>query len=381
MLSNRRIFVGLVQVNFRAIFLDLTTKLHRLLCVTLVLAASLPAVTPIRLAYGQRTEGALRVSVQIGANFYPQETWEPGRHRRWMSNDGEIFLVNQAAGGQTVNLRFSAEAFHIPRDLQISVDGRRVAQWTIEPRAERYVVVRALVVDPGRYRVILRTIQPPQQPAAVGKGADQRPLSVAFSPFSTIDAGSPEARTDVTAPFAAGPSESKYFTSAENAAHYVRRQGRLLEAARGYEQVMGNGATDYTYLLYGMTLLSLDRRPDAKRVFQQCMTLKTAGMRGAWVRDLCGKAAVYVDESPILSQSRLEPGRPLRAEGRIADALETYRHIVAREPNSVQAHYWLALIYGLAERRSDALPHVDRVIALTGDSPDGRFLKAFRPYF
>ncbi|MGH2361253.1 MAG: hypothetical protein ACRDGM_12035 [bacterium] len=297
-----------------------------------------------------------------------------------MSNDGEIFLVNEA-GAQTINLRFTAEAFHISRELQINVDGRRVAQWTIEPRAERYIVVRALPLDPGRHRAVLHTIQPPQSPASLGRGSDQRALSVAFGPFSVIDAAVREARTDWTAPFATGPVESKYFTPAENAAHYFRRQGRLLEAARGYELVIGDGATDYTHLLFGMTLLSIDRRADAKRVFQLCTTLKTPGMRGAWVRDLCVKAAAYVDQSPILSQSGIEPGRPARAEGRIGDALETYRRIVVREPNAVQAHYWLAMIYGLAERRSDALPHVDRVIALAGDSADGQFLRAFRPYF
>ena len=282
--------------------------MHRFLRVTLVLAACLPVVATSRLAYGQR-EISPQITMQVGANFYQRETWEAGRVRRWMSNDGEIFLVNEAAGAQAINLRFTAEAFHISRDLQISVDGRRVAQWAIESRAERYIVVRALTLDPGRRRVVFNTIQPPQSPASVGQGGDQRVLSVAFSPFSMIDAGAPEARADLTSPFATGPDDSKHFTPAENAAHYLRRQGRLIEAARGYEQVMGDGATDYTYLLYGMTLLSLDRPADAKRVFQQCTTLKSSGMRGAWVRDFCGKAVTYVGESPIFRERTIDPGR------------------------------------------------------------------------
>jgi tetratricopeptide (TPR) repeat protein len=352
---------------------------HRLLRVTLVLAACLPVVASSRLAYGQR-EISPQISIQVGANFYQRETWEPGRVRQWMRNDGEIFLVNETAGAQAINLRFTAEAFHISRDLQISVDGRRVAQWGIEARAERHIVVRALALDPGRHHVIFHTVQPPQSPAGVGQGGDQRALSVAFGPFSVIDAGAPEARTDLTSPFATGPDDSKHFTPAENAAHYLRRQGRLIEAARGYEQVMGDGATDYTYLLYGMTLLSLDRPADAKRVFQQCTTLKSSGVRAAWVRDFCVKAVTYVGESPIFTNAQLDPGRQARAEGRIGDAMETYRRILAREPNAVQAHYWLAMIYGLAERRTDALPHVDRVIAIAGDSLDGQFLKAIRTY-
>ncbi len=356
------------------------TEVRRFLCLALAVAACLPAVDPTRLAYGQRGEGVPHVSVQVGANFYAQETWEPGRLRRWMSNDGEIVLASETAGRQTVNLRFTAEAFHVSRDLQISVDGRRVAQWAIEPRAERYIVVRALALDPGPHRVVFHAVQPPQPPASVGQGGDQRALSVAFGPFSLIDAGAPEARTDLTSPFATGPDDSKHFTPAENAAHYLRRQGRLIDAARGYEQVMRNGAIDYTYLLYGMTLLSLDRRADAGRVFQQCTTLKSGGVRGAWVRDFCVKAVAYVGESPILTNSQIDPGRQARAEGRIGDAVETYRRILAREPNAVQAHYWLAVIYGLAERRTDALLHIDPVIAIAGDSLDGQFLKAIRTY-
>lgn len=354
--------------------------MRRLLCATIVLAASLQTAVVPRVAYSQRGITP-QMRIQVAANFYPEERWDFDRVRRWMSNDGEIVVASDASHSQIVNLRFLAEAFHIARDLQVNVDGRRAAQWTIEPRSERYIVVRTLTLDPGRHRVIFHTVQPPQSPAGIGQGGDQRSLSVAFGPFSLVDANSPEGRADFTSPFATGPVESKYFTPAENAAHYLRRQGRLLDAARAYEQIVGDGATDYTYLLYGMTLLSVDRRADAKRVFHQCAALRTPGMRGAWIRDLCARAAAYVDESPILTQSGIDPGRAARAEGRIGDALETYQRIVAREPNAVPAHYWLAVIYGLAEHRIETLPHVDRVIALASESADGRFLKAFRPYF
>jgi len=321
------------------------------------------------------------VSVQIGANFYPLETWEPGKQRGWMSQDGEIFLVNESGQTQTINLRFNAEAFHIPRDLRIITNGRVIAQWAIEPLAQRYIVLKALEVKPGRDRIVFHTPQPPLVPARVTNSQDQRPLSVAFSPFSIISASAPEAQMEWTAPFAAGPAHSPYFTAQENAAHYFRRQGRLLEAARAYEAAFADGGSDYTYLFYGLTLLVLDRRAEGKRAFQQCVGLPGTDLRSARVRDLCQQAAAYVDESLILNQPELDPGRRARAEGRILEAVQTYERTLARNPDAVHAHYWLGIIKTLAERRTEARAHVERVIALAGDSPDGRFLKAFRPYF
>jgi uncharacterized protein YdbL (DUF1318 family) len=352
--------------------------LLRYLAALLAAVLSLPGFVPGRIVQAQ-ADGPPRLTLEIGANFYPPEVWAPGRVRRWMANDGELLLVNDAEASQSVNLRFYAEAFRVVRHLEIAVDGRRVAQWEVQPNAERYVVARRVRLAPGRHRIVFHTPQAPASPASVGQGSDPRPLSVAFSPFSIIDADAPEARTDWTAPFAAGPAGSRYFTPQENAAHYLRRQGRLAEAARGYESALRADGNEAAYLFYGMTLLALDRRADAQRTFQQCAGLARARIRLVAVPDLCRRGAAYLGQSRILSQGA-DPGRRARADGRIGDALEAYRGVIAGDADAIVAHDWLGIIYALAERRAEARVHLDRVIVLTGDSADGRFLTSLRPY-
>ncbi len=327
--------------------------------------------------------GTPGVGLYVGANFYPLETWEPGKIRRWMSNDGEMSLVNESGQPQSINLRFYAEAFRIPRDLHITMNGRPrlLVQWAIQPVAQRYIVLKALQVEPGRHRLIFHTPQPALVPARVGNSVDQRPLSVAFSPFSIIPAGEPEAQMEWTGAFAAGPADSQFLTRLENIGQSFSREGRFLEAARAYEQALSDGATDYAHLLYGLTLLALDRKADGKRVFRQCVDLSGSGVRKAWIRDLCKKATTYTEESVILSQPDRDSGRQARAVGKIYEAVEIYERALARDPDAVHARYWLGVINAIAGRRAESRVHLERVITLVGDTPDGRFLRSIRPYF
>lgn len=321
------------------------------------------------------------VTITIGANFHPLETWEPGKQRRWMSQNGDLFVLNETGRATSINLRFYAEAFHIPRDLRITADGKLLAQWAIEPRAHRYIVVKALGVEPGRHRIVFQSAQPPLAPAEVMKSTDRRPLSVALSPFSIIPAESAEAQQEWTAPFAAVPRVSSMFTPLENRANDFRREGRLLEAARVYEQALARGATDYSYLLYGLTLMALERRNEGVQVMAECVALRGAAPRRAWVRGLCEKAVAYLGESRILAEPERDPGRRARAIGKMYEAVEIYERLAAEDPDAVHAHYWLGILKALAERRVQARPHFERVIAVVGDSPDGRFLRSLKAYF
>lgn len=328
---------------------------------------------------GIASPSGVLITVTYGANFYGQEEWDPGKLRRWMRNNGEIFLTNESSSVEVVNVRFYAEAFQIPRELYISMDGRLLAQWATQPHSQRYIVIKALVLAPGRHRMVFHTPQVPSAPLT--KSTTERELSIAFSPFSVIPANSPEAQGEWTAPFANGPTASKYFTPLENIAYNLRREGRFSEAARADELAMANGATEYVYLLHGMTLLTLDRRTEAAQAFQRCMDLPGAGLRRAWVRSLCRQVKTYMAESPILLQSDRDPGRRARAEGKLYEAVETYEQMAAKAPDAVQAHYWLGIIDALAERRAESRVHLERVIALVGDTPDGRFLRTLQPYF
>lgn len=353
--------------------------MQRLLILETILLSLLLAV-----ANAPQTRGSTNapgVTITIGANFYPLETWEPGKQRRWMSQNGEIFVLNETGRVASINLRFYAEAFHIPRDLRITRDGRLLAQWAIEPRAQRYIVVKGLSVEPGRQRVVFQSAQPPLVPAEIMKSTDRRPIAVAFSPFSIIPADSVEARQEWTAPFAAVPRVSPFFTPLENRANDFRREGRLPEAVQVYEQALARGATDYSYLLYGLTLMALERRADALQVVAECVALRSGAARRAWVRGLCEKAVAYLRESRILAEPDRDPGRRARAAGKIYEAVDIYERTVAEDPDDVHAHYWLGILKALAERRTQARPHIERVIALAGNSPDGRFLRSLMAYF
>lgn len=348
---------------------------HALAAGVLILATgAATAATPV-------TSDVPGVSLQVGANFYPMETWSPGKVRRWMSNDGQATLVNDNGRAESINLRFYAEAYGVPRELRIVMTGRLLAQWTIQPVAQRWIVLKALSLEPGRHGLVFQSVQPPLVPARTGKSTDERPLSVAFSPFTIIPAATLEAQMEWTGAFAAGPADSQYLTPLENRGQLFNREGRFLEAAGAYEQALAAGGTDFAHLLYGLTLLTLDRTSDARRVFRQCVALPGGGARRAWIRDLCGRAAAYVDESPLIAQRERDPGRSARVAGRIYEAVDIYERAVAQDPDAIHARYWLGVINAVAARRAAARGHLERVIALVGDTPDGRFLKALRPYF
>ncbi len=321
------------------------------------------------------------ITVTYGANFYRQEEWEPGKLRRWMRSDGEIFLHNESGRPEAINLRFYSEAFHVPRELRIIMDGRLLAQWAIEPHAQRYIVIKSLVLEPGQHRVIFHTPQAALVPAAVGTGRDQRTLSVAFSPFSVIPASAPEAQLEWTGAFAAVPWESKIFSPQENVANVLRREGRLAEAARAYELALTKGANEFSYLMYGWTLVALERGSKGLPVLQQCVAIPGWSLQKIRVRDLCQKTADYLKDSLILRQPDRDPGHRARADGKIYEAVETYQRVVSRDPAAIHAHYWLGMLNALAERRAEARVHLNRVVIIVGDTPDGRFLRLIQAYF
>jgi len=69
-----------------------------------------------------------------------------------------------------------------------------------------------------------------------------------------------------------------------------------------------------------------------------------------------------------------------RQDGRINDAVATYRGVLAIDPNSVPAFNGLALILAQAGQPDGAMIAVDRVLQLRPKDPDGLFLKGLLLY-
>jgi cytochrome c-type biogenesis protein CcmH/NrfG len=69
-----------------------------------------------------------------------------------------------------------------------------------------------------------------------------------------------------------------------------------------------------------------------------------------------------------------------RQDGRVNDAVGTYRAVLAIDGNSVPALNGLALILAQAGQADGAMVAVDRVLALRPKDPDGLFLKGLLLY-
>lgn len=69
-----------------------------------------------------------------------------------------------------------------------------------------------------------------------------------------------------------------------------------------------------------------------------------------------------------------------RVNGRVTDAVATYRAVLGIDPNSVPALNGLALILAQAGQPDAAMVAVDRVLALRPKDPDGLFLKGLLLY-
>ena len=93
------------------------------------------------LVHGSVAASELPVTVTPGANFYGQETWQPGKLRRWMQNDGDLRIQNNS-GSLNIDLRFVAESFRIARTLRVQMGGRALFEVTVLPAAPLFVAVK-----------------------------------------------------------------------------------------------------------------------------------------------------------------------------------------------------------------------------------------------
>ena len=97
---------------------------------------------------------------------------------------------------------------------------------------------------------------------------------------------------------------------------------------------------------------------------------------GPTTADLEGRAKASPRDTPTL----LALADAYRQDGRTAEAVATYRAVLALDPNSVPALNGLGLILAQAGQLDGALVAADRVLALRPKDPDGLFLKGLLLY-
>ena len=303
----------------------------------------------------------LPVTVTPGANFYGQETWEPGKLRRWMRNDGDLRLQNNS-GPLNIDLRFAAESFRISRTLHVSMGGRVLFEVTVPPAAPLFVAVKDIPLPPGESEIALSATPGPDRVSQFLGSADDRQVSVAFGPFSVIDAHSPQAQLEETAAFPEASRRVAGLSTLENAAGDLRRQGRLLEADAVYQEVLASRQINpSTYLWDGLSLVALDRLGDARPLFERGSRLGGLDVVTSSVRDACGRLLEYLGQSELLAGRPTDPAKEFRQSGEIYRAVALYRSVLAHDPQNLAASYWLGLLSALAERPREAIPLLDVV--------------------
>jgi tetratricopeptide (TPR) repeat protein len=319
------------------------------------------------------------IAIAQGSNFYGQEEWEPGKVRQWMSNNAELRIQNNGAPIR-VHLRFVAESFRVPRRLQVRVGGQVHLELTIPPEP-LYVVAKDVPLAAGETVVVLSADPGPDKVSQYHASSDQRELSIAFGPFSAIDAQTPQAQREETAAFPQADRVMPQLSAIENEAGNLRREGRLLEAKDAYQRALTSD-TIYptTYLWAGLTQIVLDDLNNARTTLTKGRSAGGVNAAALTVRQACAKLLDYMDRSELLADQARDPARAFRQRGEIYRAVAVYRRILQQDPENLVASYWLGLLSALAERPNEAKPLLGTVARGRPDSPDAAMARELQRY-
>ena len=116
------------------------------------------------------------LAIRVGPGWHEPEPLAGTPDRmRWLAGDGTIHAWNLGATGEQATLRFATWSFAGSQRLAVSVDGRDLGTWPVSDLRE---ITIPLALAPGRHQIILRALNPPISPAALGRGTDPRPLTV-----------------------------------------------------------------------------------------------------------------------------------------------------------------------------------------------------------
>jgi hypothetical protein len=120
----------------------------------------------------------------LGDGWHAPEPW-PGGWMRWTAAAAALRL--DRAGPAPVTLRFTAWSFARPRAVEVLLDGRPLARLVVTPAPQPFALTIPAGATPAR--LTLRALDGAESPAALGLGADPRPLAVAVADLRAAVAG------------------------------------------------------------------------------------------------------------------------------------------------------------------------------------------------
>lgn len=327
------------------------------------------------LGFSQAKEEDIRISLVPGKNFGLLEVWGDGKRRRWMANDAELIINNSQAHTQTINLKFIAESFFQERTLEVLFNGLVIETLRIPP-APLFIVVKNLEIPPGEKTITFHSPQGPENiDVRLGSG-DQRDVSIAFGEFDWIDSLLPEAKKEHTAAFSQRPAWYDWLTADENRAYNLQREGRFPEAIEIYQKAVNAQSVDFsTYIWLGLCHLIVNDKDEAIRIFQKASTVEGWSSKAVTTRRAASSLLDYLDNSEIINHSQNDVALSLRSQGDIVQAVELYKKVLEKNPQDLDANYWLGIIYFVAERAEKASKHLDMVIKLSPETDDAGFLR------
>lgn len=121
------------------------------------------------------------VSLAFGRNFYGPERWPDGKVWRWMTEEGQLLLLNWSGRPRRVDLELEGLSFARSRAVRIQFGGQTLAEVTLKPdRAERFRI-EGLELR-GRETAVTFLTEPGMENihARLGSG-DRRDVSIALA--------------------------------------------------------------------------------------------------------------------------------------------------------------------------------------------------------
>lgn len=327
------------------------------------------------LGLSQAKKKDIRMSLVPRENFGPLEIWGDGKKRRWITNDARLMVKNSQAQARTINLRFVAESFFQERTLNILFGNELIEKVSLPP-APLFIVVKNLKIPLGEKSIIFHCPQGPENiDAQLGSG-DMRNVSIAFGEFDWIESSLPQAKKERTGAFSQRPAWHDWLTADENEAYNLQREGRFSEAVEIYQKATATKSVDpSTYIWLGLSFLILNQKEEAARVFQKARTVRGWDLKAIVVRRSARRLIDYLNNSEIINHLEEDEGLSLRSTGEIARVVELYQKILKENPQDLYSHYWLSIMYFVAERPEKATRHWNKAAELSSGTHD---VKSFR---
>jgi hypothetical protein len=115
----------------------------------------------------------------FSAGWYAEER-DGGRSWRWMSDNASLTLVNPASSAAPVSLSLRAEAYAMPRQMALSLDGHALGLWEVPAQPGSAGLTFSLLLPPGEHTLSLSA-------AATPETTHRGPLSIVLTDIRLDD--------------------------------------------------------------------------------------------------------------------------------------------------------------------------------------------------